>query len=52
MAEISNGDKVIVNVELKDDARDVFLKLKKKLNMESSSDLIRFAITYTEKRMK
>jgi hypothetical protein len=52
MADNLNGDKVIVNVELKDDAKDVFLKLKKKLNMESSSDVVRYALTFTEKRTK
>ena len=52
MANNSNGEKLVVNIELKDDVKGVFLKLKKKLNMENSSDVVRFALTYTEKRIK
>lgn len=52
MTTNSNNDKIVISIELKGDAKEVFLRLKKKLNMENSSDLIRFALTYTEKRIK
>ena len=50
--ELQSNNKMAVCVEFKDKAKDAFLRLKNALAMENNNDVIRFAIVYTEKRIK
>lgn len=46
-------DKVVTKqVELRGDALETFLKLKKKLLMENDTDVLRFSISYTERQFR
>ncbi len=51
MVEI-NGNKELKQVVLEGDALAVYRSLKTKLMMENDSDVLRFAINFTDKRYK
>ncbi len=48
----SNGTKELKQVVLDGDALAVYRNLKTKLMMENDSDVLRFAINFTDKRTK
>ncbi len=47
-----NAESLFVTVEFKEDAKNDFTTLKKKLRMENNNDVIRWAIAFANKRTK
>ena len=45
-------DKIVVNVELFDDHGIAFESLKKKLGIVNNNDVLRYAVIFTNKRVK
>jgi hypothetical protein len=48
MTELNN--KLIITVEFKDEAKEDYLMLKKKLRMENNNDVLRWAVAFANKR--
>jgi len=48
---MTNDEKLIVNVEFVGAAKQDFLDLKQKIRLENNTDVIRWAIADTNKRM-
>lgn len=47
---MAKDDKLVVNIEFKERAKEDFLELKQKLRMESSTDVVRWAVAFANKR--
>jgi hypothetical protein len=47
-----NGNKKLVQAVLEGKQVEAFEELKRKLNIKNDSEVLRWAITYTEKRIK
>jgi hypothetical protein len=49
---IDDTNKLVVNVEFKEQAKEDFIELKQKLRMENNNDVIRWAIAFANKKFK